>query len=63
MYTKNPQENDFEIPIEQGYIDEQKLFEEKLQLGEQDLMSKINLYNSVINIHPKETSNIKRRRR
>ena len=58
MYTKNPQENDIEIPIEQGYIDEQKLFEEKLQLGEQDLMSKINLYNSGINIHPKETSNI-----
>ena len=61
MHTKKLEENtnNNDTEINQGYIDEQKLFEEKLQLVEEDLKSNINLYNSVIKIHPKESLNNK----
>ena len=59
MYTKKIQENNNDIPKDQGYIEEQKLFEEKLQLSEQELTSNNNLYNSVINLNPKENLNNK----
>ena len=59
MYTKKIPENNNDIPKDQGYIEEQKLFEEKLQLSEQELTSNNNLYNSVINLNPKENLNNK----
>ena len=61
MHTKKLQENtnNNDKPINQGYIEEQKLFEEKLQLVEDELKGNFNLYNSVINIHPKENPNNK----
>ena len=61
MHTKKLQENTKvnDIETNRGYIDEQKLFEEKLQLQlvEDDLKNNFNLYNSVININQKENSN------
>ena len=59
MYTKKIPENNNDIPKDQGYLEEQKLFEEKLQLSEQELTSNNNLYNSVINLNPKENLNNK----
>ena len=56
MYTRKTQENEGDIPLNQIYFDEQKLFEDKLQFDEQDLDNNFNLYKSLYNIYPKENS-------